>query len=204
MDPLTFGYSVVTTDGAAATQADAIGEHLASLLDRGQVYGLFAPLFGLASDQLVVMTMWPDAAGARATALEALQSAPDVVEVAHRVIESTARPGDGDPPIQPGIYVHRSFDLRPAKVEQAVRLSVEAWASFEDVFDAKVVGLFRTCDLPEEKAELTLLNWYPDLTAWETSRDGDMAPEAAALFQERRDLTDRTRAICTRLLTPGD
>ncbi|MFV0260440.1 MAG: hypothetical protein ACK5PP_18560 [Acidimicrobiales bacterium] len=203
MDPLTFGYSVITTNGSAATHAEAIGEHLSSLLDRGQVYGLFTPLFGLASDQLVVMTSWPDASGANATAVAALESAPEVVEVAHRVVESTARPTGDDPPIRPGVYVHRTFDLRPSRLDQAVKLSVDAWGSFEQAFEARVVGLFRTCDLPEEEAELTLLNWYPDLAAWEASRDPDGAPDAATRFAERRELTDRTRAICTRLIIPA-
>ena len=63
MSKLCFSYATLTTAGPWLRHAQALRSELPSRLGEGRVYAAFAPQFGLASDQLVVMTSWDDPEG---------------------------------------------------------------------------------------------------------------------------------------------
>jgi quinol monooxygenase YgiN len=95
-------------------------------------------------------------------------------------LEATARPRSTTPPGLTGIYALREFLTDARDVDELVALSAEAWPTFEgDNPGVQVLGLFRVVDEP---GRLLLVTRYPDLAAWEGSRN---SPE----FQRRNALT---------------
>jgi quinol monooxygenase YgiN len=95
-------------------------------------------------------------------------------------LEATARPATDEPPRLDGIYALREFVTDPGDVDELVALSAEAWPTFEGANPGvQVLGLFRDLDEP---GRLLLVTRYPDLAAWEGSRN---SPE----FQRRNALT---------------
>lgn len=167
----------------------------------GDPYALFAPQFGLASNQLVMMTAWPSDIESVPVIVDLLAAIDEVGHVEHHGIAATARPLAATPPERGGVYVHRFFDLDTARVAEVVELSSTAWDTFEDTFDVEVIGFFLTDRAAGEPAELMLLNRYPSLASWEASRHFDLDPESRARFERRAGLTTRTRAITTTLLS---
>ena len=95
-------------------------------------------------------------------------------------LETTARPTTDELPRLEGVYALREFVTDPADVEELVALSAEAWPVFEATNPGvHVLGLFRDLDV---EGRLLLVTRYPDLAAWESSRN---SPE----FQRRNALT---------------
>jgi hypothetical protein len=168
----------------------------------GGPYALFAPQFGLGSDQLVLMTSWEHRVNACAIVGRTLSALDEVESVEHHVVEPTARPTTSRPPERAGVYVHRWFDLDPANVEEVVDLSAEAWKTFEATFEVEVIGFFLSTANDGGPTRLMLLNWYPSLAAWEASREFDRDPESRRRFLRRAELTTTTRAITTTLILP--
>lgn len=162
-----------------------------------QIWGIWHGLFGLAANQLIVMTahskpidQWQDLAGCEV--------------VSQQLLRPTVRPQSAEPLEHPGIYVFRDFWLPMAAIDEAVELSSAAWQTFEgaDSFSAQPMGLFAPADVAsaDQEGVLSLLTWYPDFASWETSREPD--PEARQRFLARRNLTRTTSAIATRLRLP--
>lgn len=89
--------------------------------------------------------------------------------------------------------------IEPSHVDEAVELSNTAWETFEHTFEAEVIGFFHTIEPTTELAELMLLNWYPNLAAWEASRNLALAPEARQRFRRRLELSKEMKAIATAL-----
>jgi hypothetical protein len=159
------------------------------------VWGVWEGLFGVASNELLVITSSDGTAGGEppvAAGVEVLESV---------ALLPTARPGDRAPLRRAGLYVFRSFDVLPEDVDEFVDLSTRAWRTFEHAEDyaAEPQGLFRPLKMPTEgPAGLLLVTWYDGLASWETSRRP--AQEAAENFQRRRTLTRATGAVAARLL----
>ena len=109
---------------------------------RGRLWGLWAggPGIGLRSDQLALMTVWPDDSAAGA-AIEILKAAPAVHDVQGTPLRATARPADATPCSGDGIWVLRDFEIDAAGAETFVDLSRSAWDHFETNFDASIAGL---------------------------------------------------------------
>ena len=141
---LCFSYATLTTAGAWARHAQRLRRELPSGLGEGRLYALFAPQFGLASDQLVVMTCWDDPEGVGPRVEKALRAIEGVEKVEQHMVVPTARPRTSEPPIRKGLYVHRWFDLEPRHVDEVVELSAVAWETFERTFEVEVIGFFRT------------------------------------------------------------
>ncbi|MBI4763482.1 MAG: hypothetical protein HY787_02600 [Deltaproteobacteria bacterium] len=163
------------------------------------LYGLFFGLFGLASNELYLMTTREEAS----PSLEGITSLSRLI-VDHNFsiretyqLSPTVRPIEHTRRTRKGIYVFRWFLIRNWDVEEIVRLSDEAWVSFEGDFDSEVQGLFAEADRSQEQGRMLLLTWYRDLSVWETSRTP--SPEARERFQKRHKLTTETIAIATRL-----
>ncbi len=204
--PLYFNYATLTTSGNSwrrweqTLREDGVAK-LAAL--GGALYGVWSPLFGLASNQLVLMTRWAALDGVIDSVTEALRAVEGIVHVDNHMVMPTARPTTNTPPRQPGLYVHRWFRLAPCHVDEAVELSDTAWETFEQAFEVEVIGFFRTIEPQTELAELMLLNWYPNLAAWEASRNVALVPEARTRFRRRFALSQHMRAIATSLEGEG-
>ncbi len=110
----------------------------------------------------------------------------------------TVRPIDHSMRTKSGIYVFRWFDVYNRDVDEIVKLSDEAWVTFEGDFDSEVQGLFAESDRSKEKGKMLLLTWYRDLRVWETSRKP--SNEARERFLKRHQLTIESTPIATRLL----
>ena len=168
----------------------------------GRFYGLWIAQFGLASNQLVLMTCWDRQQGVPSSVEETLSSLEAVECIDHHMVAPTARPKTAEPPRRPGTYVHRWFDVEPRHVDEIVELSAAAWETFESTFEVEVIGFFLTLVEPSaDSTQLMLLNWYPSLAAWEASRNFDADPESKRNFLRRAELTTGTRAIATALVT---
>lgn len=159
------------------------------LADQGaSIYGTFTSLIGLASNELYLVTC-----------------GDNPVELPHAgfsirrqiTLSPTIRPVDHTPRQKDGLYVFRWFWTAPGDVDEIVRLSDEAWTSFEKDFAAEIQGLFvEASDQPEQ---MLLLTWYRDLSAWEESRHP--SPAARENFLARHRLTRKALPIATRLHT---
>lgn len=205
-DQLYFNYATLTTSGNSwrpwlqTLREDGI-DKLTAL--GGELYGMWSPIFGLASNQLILMTSWDSPDGVTQHVTEMLTALDGIVSVAHHMVVPTVRPTTNTPPSKPGLYVHRWFLMEPGHVDEAVELSNTAWETFEHTFEAEVIGFFRTIEPQTELSELMLLNWYPNLAAWEASRNLSLAPEARQRFRRRLELSKEMRAIATSLEGAG-
>ena len=170
----------------------------------GHPWGAWYGLFGLRSNELIVVTSWP------------LDAAPSGLIAGHlpagaKVLEQysfvpTIRPETDTPITRPGLYVFRFFDVHHRDTSEVAALSHEAWTTFENTADyrAEPQALFaerdRTRD-PDDTAAtgtMLLLTWYDGLESWQRSRTP--APEARENFRRRAELTRGTLAIATRLV----
>ncbi len=207
---LCFNYATITA-GRPAPDAGSyrapVGNLVQSLREEGlprleacggNYYGLWLAQFGLAANQLVLMTCWEREKGVPVAVEEVLSSLESVERIDHHMVAPTARPSSAEPPRRPGTYVHRWFDVEPQHVDEVVELSAVAWETFESTFEVEVIGFFRTLAEPgAELAQLMLLNWYPSLAAWEASRQFDSDPESKRRFVRRAELTRGTWAIAS-------
>ncbi|HKI75370.1 MAG TPA: hypothetical protein VJ998_12020 [Pseudomonadales bacterium] len=159
------------------------------------LFGVFAPLFGLASNELYLVSY-----------AEAPHSVADVVAGAGiDLIESidlvpTVRPVEAAPRTRPGIYVFRWFDVYNRDVDEIADLSRQAWVTFEGDFDTQVQALFAEPERGGERGTMLLITWYTDFSVWEASRRP--SAEARDNFMRRAQLTIEAKPIATRLILP--
>lgn len=151
------------------------------------VYGTFLSLFGLASNELYVVTCGSDASKVELPEGMSLSES-------HTFLP-TVRPTEHRPRETPGIYVFRWFQVNPGDVDEIVQLSNAAWPGFEGSFETQVQGLFaEEGNAPEQ---MLLITWYKDLSVWEASRH---PPEDSRdNFLRRHQLTRQARPIATML-----
>jgi len=161
------------------------GEHY-----QGTLWGAFNPLFGPASNELLMVSALDDDA----------EPIASPASVAAEVWSPTARPADSTPCSRQGLYVFRRFFVREQHVDEVVALSKQAWETFEGSADyaAEPQGLFRPGTDAEGVVRLMLVTWYDSFDSWETSRQP--APAARENFQRRHALTLSTYAVATRLV----
>jgi hypothetical protein len=162
-----------------------------------QVWGVFQGLFGIASNELMAMTWSPEDSAVPAFDTEA------VTVLDQLALQATVRP-QLPPPALPceGLYVFRFFDVDGSNVEEVVRLSREAWETFEDTADyaARPCGLFAPRKTGRTRGRMLLLTWYDGFGSWAKSR----APARAARtnFLRRHALTHGTVAYAAALVAP--
>lgn len=163
------------------------------------LYGIFFGLFGLASNELYLMAIREEDGSFQngITPLTRLIPEHDFILRESYQLSPTVRPVDHTPRTRGGIYVFRWFDVFNHDVEEIVKLSDEAWITFEGGFDSEVQGLFAERDRTREKGKMLLLTWYRDLSVWEVSRRPP--EEARERFQKRHKITIETLPIATRL-----
>lgn len=175
----------------------ALLERLAATLapNRGALWGAFSGLFGVASNELMLMTH-----------AQGMDPRPDRALGGARIVEQyllapTVRPAC--PPsalTRPGVYVFRFFDTETRHIDEIVALSQEAWTTFENTsaYRSEPLGLFAPADRSGSEARMLLLTWYDGFGSWETSRTP--APAARANFARRHELTSGTVAFATSLV----
>jgi hypothetical protein len=163
------------------------------------LYGIFFGLFGLSSNELFLIATREDIGPSSEgfTPLSNLIADHNFSLRESYLLTPTVRPTEHSMRTRGGIYVFRWFNILNRDVDEIVKLSDEAWVSFEGDFDSEVQGLFAEQDRSREQGKMLLLTWYRDLSVWETSRKP--SPEARERFQKRHKLTLETMAIATRL-----
>ncbi len=163
-----------------------------------ETWGAFYGLFGVASNELILVVHGDDDASAAAITAAAANADFEVVE-AHELVP-TVRPERFEPVTEPGLYVFRVFDVAHEHVDEIAMLSRQAWTSFEntDAYDTEPKGLFCQADRSSPSGVMVLVTWYDGLESWQASRRS--APDARENFRRRRALTKRTIAYATRLV----
>ena len=164
----------------------------------GRPWGAWYGLFGLRSNELILVTSWPATATPPNAVSAALPPGAKVLEQYSFV--PTVRPETDAPLSRPGLYVFRFFDVHNRDVDEVAALSHEAWTTFENTSDyqAEPQALFAERDRTSETGAMLLLTWYDGLDSWQRSRTP--APEARENFRRRAGLTRGTLAIATRLV----
>ena len=157
------------------------------------IWGVWEGLFGLANNQAIAITL---------SETDEPSFWSDGVEVLDEErLLPTARPTSTDRPTKEGLYVFRSMHTVPQHVEEIVRLSEQAWQTFErdGNYVAEPVGLFEP-EGPDDSCAMWLLTWYDGFESWQRSRSPH--PDAKSAFMNRHSLLTSTSAIATRLLKP--
>lgn len=164
----------------------------------GHPWGAWYGLFGLRSNELIVVTNWPLDAAPSGLIAGRLPAGAKVLE--HYEFVPTVRPETDAPLSRPGLYVFRFFAVDNRDVDEVAALSHEAWTTFENTSDyqAEPQALFAERDRTSETGTMLLLTWYDGLDSWQRSRTP--APEARENFRRRAELTRSTLAIATRLV----
>ena len=171
---------------------------LTSRLQPPSIWGAFYGLFGVGSNELIVVAVGHD--DAVDASMETARRL-DLDHVESLKLKPTARPTSAAPLTREGLYVFRFLDVANADVEEIASLSAQAWRTFESSGDyrAEAQGLFCQHDRSDVRGRMLLLTWYDGLNSWQTSRQPPA--EAGSLFQRRRELTSGTIAYATRLIT---
>ena len=155
-----------------------------------QVFGIFGSLFGLASNEIYLVTFGEEPAP--------LSFPDDVKLLSTHLFNPTLRPLLHQPRTRPGVYVFRWFSVLPEAIDEIIQLSYKAWPTFEAGFETEVQGLF--VEATKQPSEMLLITWYKNLSVWEDSRD---PPEAAREnFLRRHQLTLQAKPIATVLHLP--
>jgi len=187
---------IVLTLAPVPTPHQALAAHVRTLAGV-DVLGQFAPQLGWVNNEAAVLLRRSEAVSGdvRAIAAPAL-----VTDYRVEPLTATPRPADDDRPSPGGIYVHRWFEVDPGAVDEFVDLSGQGWERFESLFDARIFGLFRAPDGAGPIARLLLITRYGDHGVWQASRDP--STEAMRIFARRQQLTRRTWAASTLLVSP--
>ena len=158
-------------------------------------WGVFHGLFGVASNELIVVSY-----GDVDHVHDAIAGMDGVVAANTLLLEPTVRPTEHAPRTREGLYVFRFFEVEHKDVDEIAALSFEAWKTFEnvDAYQAEPQGLFRQQDTSAATGRMLLCTWYDGLNSWQASR----TPPATAgeNFRRRHTLTKGTVAYATRLL----
>ncbi|MCY3860140.1 MAG: hypothetical protein OXG25_14660 [Gammaproteobacteria bacterium] len=193
---LNFAYSRVQTDGQSyrPLYEAIVGREREKLGDTG-IWGAFFGLFGLGSNELILMTT-----GDVSNVNERLGTIESVQSVETLYLEPTVRPTDYESRTREGLYVFRFFDVRNSDVEKIAQLSKTAWETFEvsDAYQAIPQALFCEQDRSNEFGKMLLCTWYDGLNSWQVSRAP--APEATENFRARAQLTLKATPYATRLI----
>lgn len=163
----------------------------------GRLFGCWRSMvgLGLARDEGITLTAWPDRAAAETSPLPAIDG---IRESKRHLLEATVRPTDDAPPAFEGVYVFRWFNLDAADWETFREISDTAWPNMESVFDVNICGFWRSLEIAEPAAKVLLLTRYADLSVWEASRwwknPAAEADESMSRFRKRNEIIKATIA----------
>ncbi len=163
----------------------------------GKLFGCWRSLvgLGLARDEGIALTAWPDEAAARATATPRFEG---LNSTERHFLEATVRPTDDTPPNYKGVYVFRWFDIDTEDWEAFQDISDTAWPNMEDVFDVNICGFWRSLDTAAPATKVLLQTRYADLSVWEASRWWNNpvaeADDSMLRFKKRNEIIKATVA----------
>jgi hypothetical protein len=163
-----------------------------NVIVRGERYGVWAGEVGFHNDEGAVMTIGDAEIDGALEVSDPIALAP------------TLRPADTTPPAEPGLYVHRWFEIAAAERPRFLELTAGAWPGMEAAHPGvRIIGLWAPSG---DDTRLLLITRYVDHAQWERSRyyaaDAPAAgAESRELFRERAGLTRRTIARFTRLVS---
>ncbi len=175
-------------------------EFLPSLHATGaRVWGAFAGLFGLAADEVFVMTSSPSGSDPSSLVQQAVAKSDGLAISEQHALAPTVRPTDEAPLEREGLYVVRLWQTETRDIEEFVSLSADFWRVFEGGkgWQNESVGLFAPSQPSGEHSVLVSVTWYDGFSSWEASRT--VLP-ANANVMRRAELTLNTTAYATRLL----
>ena len=123
------------------------------------VWGIFQGLFGVASNELIVMAVTGNELPLSAFT-KPLLGAAKIRRLEH--LDATVRPVTTAPCEKNGLYVFRSFYVFNDDVNAITRLSNDAWKTFENTEDysAQPQGLFCQHERTKRKGKMLLVTWY--------------------------------------------
>jgi hypothetical protein len=172
------------------TNVDLVNDVTTGKHFQGELWGAFTGLFGLAGNEIFVVSS--------SDADDRLEVSPLAAEA--EVWQPTARPLDRQPLTNQGLYVFRRFHVAEQDVDEVVALSKQAWTTFEvsEGYAAEPYGLFKPPADEGGIVRMMLVTWYDGFASWETSRNP--APDARDNFRRRHQLTHLTYAVATRLI----
>lgn len=164
-------------------------------LEPADFWGVFHGLFGIASNELIVVSY-----GDVDQVHDNIAALDEVVAANTLLLEPTVRPTEYAPRTREGLYVFRFFEVEHKDVDEIAALSFEAWKTFENVDDyqAEPQGLFRQQDTSAPTGRMLLCTWYDGLDSWQASRTPPAT--AGSNFRQRHTLTNGTVAYATRLV----
>jgi hypothetical protein len=163
------------------------------------------PFAGLAANQVILMVAWPENAARAIPPLEAaIRGLTGVTSVSSRVFLPVYLADGLNVPTTTGFYVHREEHYGRDNVDEAVRLSREAWRTWEPFWGVRVIGLFRESPDPSGFANLNRIVWYPSFKVWSDTRSLSGEPQSQRRFAERAKLQIEGSgvAIATNRLVP--
>lgn len=195
----SFSYSILETELDSAQLISLIQREILTkpTLDRGAIYALWvaaekpvdAPFAGLADNQIGLMMAWPNAALSQVDVFDdTLRSLNLVTTISSRLFEAIYLPAGLEVPTTEGFYVHREEKYKLVDVSDAVRLSKEAWITWEPHWGVRVIGLFRELGSSADYSNLNRIVWYPSYSAWLDTRNFTEDMESAMRFRERRSM----------------
>lgn len=139
----------------------------------GRLFGIWKPLLGLSLNHLVVLAEWPDAETAIAHGADILAGIKGATVELCDLWQPTLRPSPGTrlPELSGGYYSHRHYDIAAETLQTFLEHSAAAWGSFEGTHASRVIGLWRSSDVPAPGiVRMRLMAWYQDMATWEGSR----------------------------------
>ena len=195
----TFSYSIVEAESETVGLLELARNEILSeaTLNGGIAYATWvsvekpadAPFAGLSDNQMGLMLAWPNDVPQQVDALnKALQSIDSVRTVSSRLFEAIYLPAGLSVPTMGGFYVHREEKYKLENVDEAVRLSKEAWETWEPHWGVTVIGLFREIGITADFANLNRIVWYPSYDAWLDTRNFTEDMESANRFRQRRSM----------------
>lgn len=192
-----FSYSIIDLGKETTDLTKTIkDESLAELVQQGAVvYATWlyadkpgdAPFNGLKKNQIGLMLAWPsDLANPLEAVTQTLNSLDNLSIISNRLFQAMYLPAGLNVPTATGFYVHREEHYKSEDVSDAVRLSKEAWQTWEPFWKVKVIGLFRELSPEAEFENLNRIVWYPSYEAWLDTRNFTSEMQSASRFRERR------------------
>lgn len=148
----------------------------------------YASFQGLNDNQLSVMFAWPKDKVRTKDLDDALCALDGVKKVTTRTFDPIFLAKGLMVPTGRGFYVHRENRYLPKDVPTVMRLTKEAWKTFNPHWGTKPTGIFRQRLETDEYAQLMRIFWYPSTERWIESRNAKQDPESLKRFRERAKL----------------
>ena len=125
-------------------------------------------LFGLATNQVAVLSEWSTQEAAQALRLG--NDAESTTLCDECVLQPTVRPLEPLHLHMPGFYVLRWLRMRRQDVADYTNLCLATWPAFEAAGNAYCYAVFQECTTNDDVVKLLMVTWYDSMQAWEDTR----------------------------------